>query len=195
MNTHDSIRVHTWFSGLQWETALLIVMKVKENTFNSSDVSKLYTGSEYIKETFLIRIQSLFQFLSDRVIKAARSLYGVMVERYPALIRDRKHHLKTYRLASGEKLHVTPTVVQCEWRFFLMRRRQCCSGKELVDWLLKQNDCMQSRSQAVGMWQVLVDEGILVHGENTFGVRASHTRLCRWKVTSVTSMIFFCFPF
>lgn len=38
-----------------------------------------------------------FQFLSDRVIKAARSLYGVMVERYPALIRDRKYHLKTYR--------------------------------------------------------------------------------------------------
>lgn len=44
--------------------------------------------------------------------------------------------------------------------------RQCCSGKELVDWLMKQNECMQSRSQAVGMWQVLVDEGILVHGKN-----------------------------
>lgn len=29
---------------------------------------------------------------------------------------------------------------------------------------------MQSRSQAVGMWQVLVDEGILVHGKNLTGL-------------------------
>ncbi|KAM9751259.1 rap guanine nucleotide exchange factor 3 isoform 2-T2 [Menidia menidia] len=77
------------------------------------------------------------QFLSDRVVKAARSVYSVMIERNPGLIRDRKYHLKTYR--------------------------QCCSGKDLVDWLMKQNECLQSRSQAVGMWQVLVDEGILVH--------------------------------
>lgn len=46
--------------------------------------------------------------------------------------------------------------------------RQCCSGKELVDWLMKQNECLQSRSQAVGMWQVLVDEGILVHGKDYY---------------------------
>lgn len=49
---------------------------------------------------------------------------------------------------------------------FKLSHRQCCSGKELVDWLVKQNDGLQSRSQAVGMWQVLVDEGILVHGKN-----------------------------
>lgn len=30
---------------------------------------------------------------------------------------------------------------------------------------MKLNDCFQSRSQAVGMWQVLVDEGILGHGK------------------------------
>uniref|UniRef100_H3D4R1 Rap guanine nucleotide exchange factor 3 n=1 Tax=Tetraodon nigroviridis TaxID=99883 RepID=H3D4R1_TETNG len=80
---------------------------------------------------------SMKQFLSDRIVKAARSVYSVMVEKNPGLIRDRKHHLKTYR--------------------------QCCSGKELVDWLLKQSECLQSRSQVVGMWQVLVDEGILLH--------------------------------
>lgn len=56
--------------------------------------------------------------------------------------------------------------------------RQCCSGKDLVDWLLKQNECMQSRSQAVGMWQVLVDEGILVHGKNLTGlICISHQRV------------------
>ncbi|XP_061113556.1 rap guanine nucleotide exchange factor 3 isoform X3 [Conger conger] len=77
------------------------------------------------------------QFLSDRILKAARSVYSALIERNPSLIRDRKHHLKTYR--------------------------QCSTGKELVDWLLTLNDSLQSRSQAVGMWQVLVDEGILVH--------------------------------
>uniref|UniRef100_A0A8C9W3W5 Rap guanine nucleotide exchange factor 3 n=1 Tax=Scleropages formosus TaxID=113540 RepID=A0A8C9W3W5_SCLFO len=41
--------------------------------------------------------------------------------------------------------------------------RQCVTGKELVDWLLKLNCCVQSRSQAVGLWQVLMDEKILVH--------------------------------
>uniref|UniRef100_A0A674BFA5 Rap guanine nucleotide exchange factor 3 n=1 Tax=Salmo trutta TaxID=8032 RepID=A0A674BFA5_SALTR len=68
---------------------------------------------------------------------AARVVHSALIVRSPGLIRDRKHHLKTYR--------------------------QCCSGKELVDWLMKLNECFQSRSQAVGMWQVLVDEGIIVH--------------------------------
>ncbi|KAM4609609.1 rap guanine nucleotide exchange factor 3 isoform 3-T3 [Polymixia lowei] len=77
------------------------------------------------------------QFLSERILKAARAVYSALMERNPSLIRDRKYHLKTYR--------------------------QCCSGKELVDWLMKLNEGFQSRSQAVGMWQVLVDEGILVH--------------------------------
>ncbi|XP_063064618.1 rap guanine nucleotide exchange factor 3 isoform X2 [Engraulis encrasicolus] len=77
------------------------------------------------------------QFLSDRILKAARGLHGALIERNPGLIRDRKHHLRTHRL--------------------------CCSGKELVDWLIKLNEGTQSRSQAVGVWQVLVDEGILVH--------------------------------
>ncbi|KAK1898545.1 Rap guanine nucleotide exchange factor 3 [Dissostichus eleginoides] len=66
----------------------------------------------------------VFNFLSDRVVKAARSVYSILMERNSNLIRDRKHHLKTYR--------------------------QCCSGKELVDWLMKQNECLASRSQAVG---------------------------------------------
>uniref|UniRef100_A0A8D0AEY4 Rap guanine nucleotide exchange factor 3 n=1 Tax=Sander lucioperca TaxID=283035 RepID=A0A8D0AEY4_SANLU len=96
-----------------------------------------------------------FKFLSDRVVKAARSVYSVMIERNPGLIRDRKYHLKTYR--------------------------QCCSGKELVDWLMKQNECLQSRSQAVGMWQVLVDEGIIVHVKHELNFHDKDTQFYRFQ--------------
>ncbi|XP_029011620.1 rap guanine nucleotide exchange factor 3 [Betta splendens] len=95
------------------------------------------------------------QFLSDRIVKAARSLYAVMMERTPGLIRDRKHHLKTHR--------------------------QCCSGRELVDWLMKQNDCFQWRSQAVGVWQVLVDEGIIVHVKQEVNFHDKDTQFYRFK--------------
>nr|XP_057906635.1 rap guanine nucleotide exchange factor 3 [Doryrhamphus excisus] len=94
------------------------------------------------------------QFLSDRVVKAARSVYRVMVDRNPGLIRDRKHHLKTHR--------------------------QCCSGKDLVDWLMRQNDGLQSRSQTVGMWQVLVDQGILVHVKHELNFHDKDTQFYRF---------------
>ncbi|XP_036447598.1 rap guanine nucleotide exchange factor 3 isoform X2 [Colossoma macropomum] len=97
------------------------------------------------------------QFLSDRILKAARVVYGALIERNPGLIRDRKHHLKTYR--------------------------QCCSGKELVDWLMKLNNCFQSRSQVVGMWQVLVDEGILVHVKQELNFHDKDTQFYRFMET------------
>uniref|UniRef100_A0A4W4E036 Rap guanine nucleotide exchange factor (GEF) 3 n=1 Tax=Electrophorus electricus TaxID=8005 RepID=A0A4W4E036_ELEEL len=87
----------------------------------------------------------------------ARVVYGTLVERNPTLIRDRKHHLKTYR--------------------------QCCSGKELVDWLTKLNDCFLSRTQAVGMWQVLLDEGILVHVKQDFNFHDRDTQFYRFLET------------
>uniref|UniRef100_A0A673CRJ2 Rap guanine nucleotide exchange factor (GEF) 3 n=1 Tax=Sphaeramia orbicularis TaxID=375764 RepID=A0A673CRJ2_9TELE len=59
--------------------------------------------------------------------------------------------------------------------------RQCCSGKELVDWLMKQNECLQSRSQAVGMWQVLVDEGILVHVKQELNFHDKDTQFYRFQ--------------
>ncbi|XP_052338318.1 rap guanine nucleotide exchange factor 3-like isoform X2 [Oncorhynchus keta] len=94
------------------------------------------------------------QFLSDRILKAARVVYSALIERSPGLIRDRKHHLKTYR--------------------------QCCSGKELVDWLMKLNECFQLRSQAVGMWQVLVDEGIIVHVKQELNFHDKDTQFYRF---------------
>uniref|UniRef100_A0A8C7RLZ0 Rap guanine nucleotide exchange factor (GEF) 3 n=1 Tax=Oncorhynchus mykiss TaxID=8022 RepID=A0A8C7RLZ0_ONCMY len=93
-------------------------------------------------------------FLSDRILKAARVVYSALIERNPDLIRDRKHHLKSYR--------------------------QCCSGKDLVDWLMKLNKCLQSRSQAVGMWQVLVDEGIIVHVKQELNFHDKDTQFYRF---------------
>uniref|UniRef100_A0A3P9H6F4 Rap guanine nucleotide exchange factor (GEF) 3 n=1 Tax=Oryzias latipes TaxID=8090 RepID=A0A3P9H6F4_ORYLA len=106
-------------------------------------------------EIFLLLFVVSVKFLSDRVVKAARSVYSVMNEKNPGLIRDRKHHLKTHR--------------------------QCCSGKELVDWLMKQNECLQSRSQAVGMWQVLVDEGILVHVKHELNFQDKEAQFYRFQ--------------
>ncbi|KAM9445520.1 rap guanine nucleotide exchange factor 3 isoform 2-T2 [Clarias gariepinus] len=97
------------------------------------------------------------QFLSDRVLKAARVVYSALKERNPDLIRDRKHHLKTYR--------------------------QCCSGKELVDFLMKLNDCSQSRNQTVGMWQVLIDEGIIVNVKQEFDFHDKDTQFYRFMET------------
>ncbi|XP_048097701.1 rap guanine nucleotide exchange factor 3 isoform X2 [Alosa alosa] len=94
------------------------------------------------------------QFLSERIMKAAKAVYSALIERNPGLIRDRKHHLKTYR--------------------------QCCSGKELVDWLIKLQDCSQLRSQAVGMWQVLVDEGILIHVKQELNFQDRDTQFYRF---------------
>uniref|UniRef100_A0A8C8CLR1 Rap guanine nucleotide exchange factor (GEF) 3 n=1 Tax=Oncorhynchus tshawytscha TaxID=74940 RepID=A0A8C8CLR1_ONCTS len=93
-------------------------------------------------------------FLSDRILKAARVVYSALIERNPDLIRDRKHHLKSYR--------------------------QCCSGKDLVDWLMKLNKYLQSRSQAVGMWQVLVDEGIIVHVKQELNFHDKDTQFYRF---------------
>ncbi|KAI5629011.1 rap guanine nucleotide exchange factor 3 isoform X1, partial [Silurus asotus] len=61
--------------------------------------------------------------------------------------------------------------------------RQCCSGKELVDWLMKLNDCSQSRSQAVGMWQVLVDEGIIVNVKQELNFHDKDTQFYRFMET------------
>lgn len=38
-------------------------------------------------------------------------------------------------------------------------------GTELVDWQMQQGSCVRSRLQAVGMWQVLLEEGVLNQGE------------------------------
>ncbi|XP_074551336.1 rap guanine nucleotide exchange factor 4 isoform X2 [Halichoeres trimaculatus] len=74
---------------------------------------------------------------SEKILRAGKILRNAILSRAPHMIRDRKYHLKTYR--------------------------QCCVGTELVDWQMQQSSCIHSRIQAVGMWQALLEEGVLNH--------------------------------
>ncbi|XP_072332267.1 rap guanine nucleotide exchange factor 4 isoform X6 [Scyliorhinus torazame] len=74
---------------------------------------------------------------SEKVPRAGKVLRNAILSQAPHMIRDRKYHLKTYK--------------------------QCCVGTELVDWMIQQTPCVHSRTQAVGMWQVLLEEGVMNH--------------------------------
>uniref|UniRef100_A0A671Q5G4 Rap guanine nucleotide exchange factor (GEF) 4 n=1 Tax=Sinocyclocheilus anshuiensis TaxID=1608454 RepID=A0A671Q5G4_9TELE len=74
---------------------------------------------------------------SEKILRAGKVLRNTILSRAPHIIRDRKYHLKTYR--------------------------QCCMGTELVDWLMQHTSCVHARVQAVGIWQVLLEEGVLNH--------------------------------
>ena len=79
-----------------------------------------------------------FQMPSQKLSKAANILRVMVLTRAPHMIRDRKYHLRTYR--------------------------RCMVGTEMVDWLLQQSTLVYSRNQAVGIWQALLEEGLIVHG-------------------------------
>ncbi|KAM9305228.1 rap guanine nucleotide exchange factor 4-like [Gastrophryne carolinensis] len=85
--------------------------------------------------TEVVGCRGVFKVPSERILRAGKTLRNTILSRSPHMIRDRKYHLKTYR--------------------------QCCVGTELVDWLMQQSSCVHSRTQAVGMWQVLLEEGVL----------------------------------
>lgn len=42
--------------------------------------------------------------------------------------------------------------------------RRCAPGTELVDWMLSLSPSIHSRAQAAGMWQALLEEGVIAHG-------------------------------
>lgn len=46
--------------------------------------------------------------------------------------------------------------------------RKCAPGTELVDWLMNLSPIVHTRIQAAGMWQALLEEGVLVHGKFNF---------------------------
>uniref|UniRef100_A0A8C6Q4T4 Rap guanine nucleotide exchange factor 4 n=1 Tax=Nothobranchius furzeri TaxID=105023 RepID=A0A8C6Q4T4_NOTFU len=79
----------------------------------------------------------------EKLRRAGKVLRNAILSRAPHMIRDRKYHLKTYK--------------------------QCCVGTELVDWLVMQSACVLTRSHAVGMWQALLEEGVLNHVDQELG--------------------------
>ncbi|XP_054859700.1 rap guanine nucleotide exchange factor 3 isoform X2 [Eublepharis macularius] len=89
------------------------------------------------RESAMVSSHNLNQASSNKIQRAGRLLGAHLVSMFPDLIRDRKHHLRLYR--------------------------HCCSGKELVDALLSAGLSVQTRSQALGLCQVLMDEGVLSH--------------------------------
>ncbi|XP_013390231.1 rap guanine nucleotide exchange factor 4 isoform X1 [Lingula anatina] len=74
---------------------------------------------------------------SSRLLKAGYVLRTIIQTRSPSMIRDRKHHLRTYR--------------------------RCMVGSEMTDWMLQVSPSVHSKIQAIGMWQALLEEGVLVH--------------------------------
>ncbi|CAF2852827.1 unnamed protein product [Rotaria sp. Silwood2] len=74
---------------------------------------------------------------SIRIQHAAYVLRTCILSKAPQMIRDRKYHLKIHR--------------------------SCLVGSEMVDWLIHQSPIVHSRSQAVDMWQALLEEGAIAH--------------------------------
>ncbi|XP_072350839.1 rap guanine nucleotide exchange factor 3-like, partial [Scyliorhinus torazame] len=77
------------------------------------------------------------QGTSQKLSQASRVLQKALLSASPNLLRDRKHFLRTLR--------------------------RCCTGRELVDALLRLNPALPSRPQAVGVLQLLLEEGILIN--------------------------------
>ncbi|XP_062421024.1 rap guanine nucleotide exchange factor 4 isoform X1 [Pungitius pungitius] len=111
----------------------------KENISNNSfvSVSKHQNKKSYIENPAKSPLKCLSQVPSEKMLRAGKILRNAILSGAPHMIRDRKYHLKTYR--------------------------QCCVGTELVDWQIQQSSCIHSRVQAVGLWQVLLEEGVLNH--------------------------------
>ncbi|KFP53407.1 Rap guanine nucleotide exchange factor 4, partial [Cathartes aura] len=91
---------------------------------------------------------SLTQASSEKIWRAGKLLFIHLTSTRPGLIRDHKHHLRHHR--------------------------QCCSGKELVDWLLS------AGAPAVGICQVLVDGGVLTHVKQEWHFQDKDTQFYRF---------------
>uniref|UniRef100_A0AAR2M1Y3 Rap guanine nucleotide exchange factor (GEF) 4 n=1 Tax=Pygocentrus nattereri TaxID=42514 RepID=A0AAR2M1Y3_PYGNA len=99
--------------------------------------SDLPVKTKHTLTHILIRPHHYLPVPSEKILWAGKMLRNAILSQAPHMIRDRKYHLKTYR--------------------------RCCVGTELVDWQMQQGSCVHSRVQAVGMWQVLLEEGVLNH--------------------------------
>lgn len=80
---------------------------------------------------------------STTLCRAGWVLKTLILCQSPHLMRDRKYHIRNFH--------------------------RCLVGSEMVDWLMQQGSShvrIHSRSQAVGMWQALMEEGVISHVTN-----------------------------
>ncbi|XP_037542390.1 rap guanine nucleotide exchange factor 4 isoform X2 [Nematolebias whitei] len=121
-------------------------MPEKESITNNElvSVSRHPNKKSFLESPAKVQPRCTAQGLSEKILSAGKILRNAILSRTPHMICDRKYHLSTYR--------------------------QCCVGTEMVDWQMQHSSCVLSRIQAVGMWQVLLEEGTLNHvdGETSF---------------------------
>ena len=86
----------------------------------------------------VIFVIALFQVPSEKLARGGHVLRTLLLTRSPQMIADRKFHLRTYR--------------------------RCMVGSEMVVWLMQQSSPLHGRAQAIGMWQALLEESVIVHG-------------------------------
>jgi Rap guanine nucleotide exchange factor 4 len=60
--------------------------------------------------------------------------------------------------------HCSPSVLRDHKSSNRVYRRSS-TGTELVDWIMTLSPSIHSRHQATGMWQALLEEGVIVHGK------------------------------
>ncbi|XP_062895306.1 rap guanine nucleotide exchange factor 3-like isoform X4 [Mobula hypostoma] len=94
---------------------------------------------------------SMQEDVRGKVTQAGLLLQAHLLSANPELMRDRRLHLRSLR-------------------------RQCCSGREMVDSLLQNNPLVHCRTQAAGVWQLLMEEGLLqsVKSRERFQDRDNH---------------------
>jgi len=66
---------------------------------------------------------------------------------------------------AGEDFHYLYRSCCSDHKVHLHTYKQCCSGSKLVDWMMKNSTNSRTRVQVVQMWQALLAEGVIQHGE------------------------------
>ena len=56
--------------------------------------------------------------------------------------------------------------------------RKCAPGIELVDWLVNLSPVVHTRIQATGMWQALLEEGVVAHGNFNLFITQFNLSIC-----------------
>ena len=74
----------------------------------------------------------------SQLVLAGFNLYQLIKEHFPTLLKECTFNLRSYS--------------------------DCCSGKDLVNWVVLNSSIERSRNMVVGMWQALLDTGVIEHG-------------------------------